>query len=107
MTLSSDGTVQSETCGGPLRLAETPDDSEPVLGQCSGPGAAAAGLVVIPAPSPEGRARCCSPGCEGIGLGKPGLGTPGAVRVDGVGNEYGSRGRRRWVGGFIIIIIFK
>lgn len=38
MTLSSDGTVQSETCGGPLRLAETPDDSEPVLGQCSGPG---------------------------------------------------------------------
>lgn len=69
-------------------------------------GAAAAGLVVIPAPSPEGRARCCSPGCERIGLGKPGLGTPGAVRVDGVGNEYCSRGRRRWVGFLKLLLLF-
>lgn len=69
----------------------------------------ATGLIVIPAPFPEGWACCCSPGCNRIGLVKQRLGTPGAVRVGGIENEHCSpEGRKEtsvfWV--FCVLFFF-
>lgn len=68
----------------------------------------ATGLIVIPAPFPEGWACCCSPGCNRIGLGKQRLGTPGAVRVGGIEqNTAAQRGeKRRRVFGFLCVYFF-
>lgn len=67
MTLRSDGTTQSETCGGPLWLAALSMTQSPYSVDALAPEVGAARLIVIPAPFSEGWALCCSPACNRIG----------------------------------------
>lgn len=87
MTLSSDGTTRNQRrvacpCGSQkYQMTHSRYSVNVLVGELG-----AARLIIIPASSPEGRARCCSPGCNGIGPTKQRPGRPGAVRVQGIEN---------------------